>query len=151
MSMGLLPPTLEERTAPLGPEAERPALGEFASRVGSEAVDIVCESLRLLSAEAQDRVHELGPVLLGLGVAAGALLVSVVAVAGGLALALSPVLPLWAAALLVGPLALAVATGLWRLASRRLRDAFRAPEHTLEALEEGAESLRYRARRPPLP
>jgi membrane protein implicated in regulation of membrane protease activity len=103
------------------------------------------DSLRLLSAEAQSRLEELGPVLVLVGGAAATLMVGLAALAAGAIAGLMSVLPLWGAALVVAGLAIALAFYLGSLALRRLRTLARPPEHTLKALEEGAKWLRLQS------
>jgi uncharacterized membrane protein YqjE len=127
---------------------DRSSIAELVCRIGSEATGLLRDSLRLLSAEARERLTELVPALVLLAAAAGTLLVSLMAAGAAIVAALVTVLPLWGAALVVAALALALAAAFGALASRRLRELARPPVHTLDALEEGMEWLRLRSHTP---
>jgi hypothetical protein len=121
-------------------------VGVLALRLASESASLVGDAARLLSAEAQERVVELRPALGWLSAAAGALVLGLTAAGAALVAGLAQVMPLWAAALVVAVLALALSVASARAAFARLRRLARPPEQTLGALKEGMEWLRLRPR-----
>ena len=114
-------------------------------RLGAEGIGMLHDVLRLAGAEAQERIKELGTLLVLVAAGTAILIVALAAVAASAIAALGEVMPLWAAALIVAGLGLALVAGLGSLAVQRLRALGRPAEHTLRALEEGTEWLRLRS------
>jgi len=125
--------------------AGRDSIGHLLGRLIAEGRALVAEVSGLLGAEARWRAADLrtGAVLL-VG-ALGALLVGLAVGSGAAVAALALVLPLWAAALLVGGLELVLALVLGRAGLARLRRMATPPEETLHVLEQGLRSLQSEA------
>jgi uncharacterized membrane protein YqjE len=121
--------------------ASPPSLGELLARLARQASVLLRDEWRLFEAEVSQKAGRVVPVLalfaLGMvGIVFGLLCLGSAAVLG-----LSLVLPAWAAALVVGAVALAGAGVAWSMARRKLLLIDLRPHETLRSLKEGTEWL----------
>jgi hypothetical protein len=137
---------------PDGPEVIEPrvkaerSLSTLLSDLASETVELLRQELALFKAELQEKLSKAGIGAAALAAAA------LIAFSGWLFLllaavfALDLVLPLWAAALIVGVLVVAIAGALALYGKSRLRaDALR-PERTMRSLREDQAWIKERFR-----
>jgi hypothetical protein len=130
------------------PETRSPdeaSIWRLVGRLISEARALVGEISRLLGAEARWRAADLRTGAVLLAGALGALLVGLAVASGAAVAALAQALPLWAAALIVGVVELAVAFVLARVGLARLRRMATPPDETLQVLGQGLRSLQAEA------
>ncbi len=111
----------------------------------SEGAALVAEVSSLLGAEARWRAADFRTGAVLLAGALGVLLVGFAVASGAAVAALALALPLWAAALIVGVLELAIAFVLARGGLARLRRVATPPDETLRVLEQGLRSLQSEA------
>ncbi len=124
---------------------EQAPVRHLLGRLAGEASALVSEVSSLLGAEARWRAADARAAAVLLAGALGALLVGLAVTSGAAVAALALVLPLWAAALVVGVLELALALVAARAGLARLRHVTTPPEETLHVLEQGLRSLQAEA------
>jgi Putative Actinobacterial Holin-X, holin superfamily III len=120
------------------------SLIELARQLAAEARALVREILDLAGAELRVRLSELRGLVLLVAGAATALLVGLLAAVAAAVAGLARVMPLWAAALVVAAIGLAIAAALAGAAVSRLRRIAKPPEETLGVLKQGTQWLRER-------
>jgi fatty acid desaturase len=137
---------------PDGPEVIEPrvkaerSLSTLLSDLASETVELLRQELALFKAELQEKLSKAGIGAAALAAAA------LIAFSGWLFLllaavfALDLVLPIWAAALIVGVLVVAVAGALALYGKSRLRADALTPERTMRSLREDQAWIKERFR-----
>jgi hypothetical protein len=126
-------------------KAER-SLSTLLSDLASETVELLRQELALFKAELQEKLSKAG-----IG-AAALVAAALIAFSGWLFLllaavfALDLVLPIWAAALIVGALVVAVAVALALYGKSRLRADALTPERTMRSLREDQAWIKERFR-----
>jgi fatty acid desaturase len=137
---------------PDGPEVIEPrvkaerSLSTLLSDLASETVELLRQELALFKAELQEKLSKAGIGAAALAAAA------LIAFSGWLFLllaavfALDLVLPIWAAALIVGVLVVAVAGALALYGKSRLRADALMPERTMRSLREDQAWIKERFR-----
>jgi hypothetical protein len=137
---------------PDGPEVIEPrvkaerSLSTLLSDLASETVELLRQELALFKAELQEKLSKAG---IGAAAIAAAALI---AFSGWLFLllaavfALDLVLPIWAAALVVGALVVAIAGALALYGKSRLRADALTPERTMRSLREDQAWIKERFR-----
>jgi hypothetical protein len=126
-------------------KAER-SLSTLLSDLASETVELLRQELALFKAELQEKLSKAGIGAAALAAAA------LIAFSGWLFLllaavfALDLVLPLWAAALIVGVLVVAIAGALALYGKSRLRADALTPERTMRSLREDQAWIKERFR-----
>ena len=137
---------------PDGPEVIEPrvkaerSLSTLLSDLASETVELLRQELALFKAELQEKLSKAGIGAAALAAAA------LIAFSGWLFLllaavfALDLVLPIWAAALIVGALVVAVAVALALYGKSRLRADALTPERTMRSLREDQAWIKERFR-----
>jgi uncharacterized membrane protein YqjE len=137
---------------PDGPEVIEPrvkperSLAALLSDLASETVELFRQELALFKAELQEKLSKAGVGAAALAAAAliafsGWLFLLLAAVFG-----LAVVVPIWAAALIVGAVVLAIAGGLALYGRSRLRADALTPERTLRSLREDQAWIKERFR-----
>jgi Putative Actinobacterial Holin-X, holin superfamily III len=121
------------------------SIRQLVARLMGEGRALLADVAGLLGAEARGRVADLRGGAVLLASAGGTLLVGLAVASAAAVAALALAIPLWAAALLVAAVELALAFVLVRLAITRLRRMATPPEQTLEVLEKGVRLLRAEA------
>jgi hypothetical protein len=124
---------------------DRASIRHLLARLAGEGRALVAEVSSLLGAEARWRAADFRTGAVLLAVALVALPVGLAVASGAAVAALALVLPLWAAALVVGVLELALAFALARVGLARLRRVATPPDETLHVLDEGLRSLQAEA------
>jgi protein-S-isoprenylcysteine O-methyltransferase Ste14 len=137
---------------PDGPEVIEPrvkaerSLSTLLSDLASETVELLRQELALFKAELQEKLSKAG-----IG-AAALVAAALIAFSGWLFLllaavfALDLVLPIWAAALIVGVLVVAIAGALALYGKSRLRADALTPERTMRSLREDQAWIKERFR-----
>ncbi len=137
---------------PDGPEVIEPrvkaerSLSTLLSDLASETVELLRQELALFKAELQEKLSKAGIGAAALAAAA------LIAFSGWLFLllaavfALDLVLPIWAAALIVGVLVVAIAGALALYGKSRLRADALMPERTMRSLREDQAWIKERFR-----
>jgi hypothetical protein len=137
---------------PDGPEVIEPrvkaerSLSTLLSDLASETVELLRQELALFKAELQEKLSKAGIGAAALAAAA------LIAFSGWLFLllaavfALDLVLPIWAAALIVGVLVVAIAGALALYGKSRLRADALTPERTMRSLREDQAWIKERFR-----
>jgi uncharacterized membrane protein YqjE len=136
----------ERPAAPATPERADPqsaSTGELVSRLSSQVSELVRAELALARTELQAKGARLG---VGAGLAGSA---AVLAIGGLLAFlvaaiaALSLVVPVWAAAVIVGVMLLIIAGGLALVSRRQVRQAMPPlPEQALQGAQRDAQAIK---------
>ncbi len=124
---------------------DQASIGLLLARLVGEGRALVSEVSSLLAAEARERVADFRRGSFLLTAAGDALLVGLGVTSVAAVAALALVIPLWAAALIVGVLELALAFVLARLGLARLSRVATPPDETLRVLEEGLRSMQAEA------
>jgi hypothetical protein len=124
---------------------DQASVRQLVANLLGEGRALIAETASLLGAEARGRAAELRVGAFLLVVAAGALLVGLTVASGAAVAVLGLALPLWAAALLVAAVELALAFVLARSGLARLRRVAAPSKETLDVLERGMRSLRTEA------
>jgi hypothetical protein len=113
------------------------SIGELFGELASETGTLVRQELALVRTEMTQKVKEVGKesTFIAVGGALGLVAAHTLVAAAVLALAL--VLPLWAAALIVGAAVCAIAIGLVLKGVRGVQHIDLAPRQTIHSLEDG--------------
>jgi uncharacterized membrane protein YqjE len=142
-------PTLDERVAAAQPDA--PAASPAGSRSTAElagdlvrqTADLVHHELELAKVELSEKARRAGLAAGIFGLAGGMALIGAMAVTACVIAAIAMVLPVWAAALIIGGAALVGAALTAALGAAQLRRAVPpVPEEFLERTKEDAQWLR---------
>lgn len=122
------------------PSAERLGLdrplGSLFSELTQETANLFRNELRLARTELTDKARQAGRGAAEIGVGAVFLLVAVGVLAAAAVLGLALVLPPWAAALIVGVVALVIGGGLLALGLRTVRTDSLTPRRTMDSLRD---------------
>jgi hypothetical protein len=124
---------------------DQASIRHLVGRLVGEGEALVAEVSSLLGAEARWRAVDARTGAVLLAGALGALMVGLAVTSGAAVAALALVLPVWAAALIVGVLELALALVFARAGFARLRRVVAPPDETLHVIEQGLRSMRVEA------
>lgn len=137
---------------PDGPEVIEPrvkaerSLATLLSDLASETVELFRQELALFKAELQEKLTKAGVGVAALAAAALIAFSAWLFLLLAAVFALATVVPIWAAALIVGVLALAIAGALALYGKSRLRADALTPERTLRSLREDQAWIKERFR-----